>query len=171
MSNIIKIQANAHGYMGKSVTLLSAYDCSKRVLLVSSLAKGVQRQRMKGFVCVSTDRSDEHDSLFSEDHFQEAIGAYLELEATESGSGKSLVFSADTQKTSPRSVIEQDGYDENGRKVRVADGVTCEQVAVLATCWLAMRQQPVSAVLGMFEQLNTISGLQNRYGRGSLITI
>ena len=131
---IQKIQTTIVGYDGKAITLFSAYDSESMILIVSAVVP-YRRERVKDCLVITNDPKIDRDSLFTESDLKPAITAFFNLKGGVSLDGKSsrLVFSDKAAMCSPVSAIEKDGIDEGGVKYRINEGVTCSQIAVLAT--------------------------------------
>ena len=51
------------------------------------------------------------------------------------------------KRASPESAIEKDGLDSNGPRFRIAEGVTCGQIAALATCLYVLSVEKVERAI------------------------
>jgi hypothetical protein len=82
-----------------------------------------------------------------------AIAAFYSLKSGFASDGKTarLAFAERAKRASPESVIEKDGLDESGPKFRIAEGVTCGQIAALATCLYASKYSTVDRVIKMAD--------------------
>lgn len=163
MSKPVLIQANSAGYAGKPCTVLSAFDPETGIIKIRKLAS-FQKSRVEGCLVVAFDNKGECDALMTGDDFQDGVNAFLEAYNTNKGNGKLLEFSPGTERASPASVIEVGEYTETGAKVRIDHGVTCEQMGVVATCWVARNQSAVHDCFEMFDQLSA-------FQRGKSFTI
>lgn len=154
---MIQIQATFAGYSGGATTLFSAYDPASRVLVIARDA-GYREERRAGCVVLTNIDGIPCDSRFDGDKLREAISAYYALRngIAADKQGARLMFDTSVMRSSPEAVIERDGIDDNGPKYRIADGITCAQMAVLATCQHALRADEVERVVTMakrFERL------------------
>jgi hypothetical protein len=132
---MIQIQATFSGYGARPCTLFSAYDPASRIVVVSAEVDYRPARRAQCLV-ITNDPQLERDRLFSEADLGGAIRAFYALKsgmARDSTSAR-LLFGERAQRANPEAVIERDGYDAHGARYRVAEGVSCAQVAALATC-------------------------------------
>ena len=74
------------------------------------------------------------------------------------------MFSERAARSNPEQSIEKDGMDSSGPRFRISEGVTCGQMAALATCLHASRSGTIEQALNMFDALNALSS-------GEIITI
>ncbi len=154
---MIQMQATFSGYGGGATTIFSAYDPASRVLVVARDA-GYREARRKGCVVLTNIDGIPSDWRFDGDKLRDAIGAYYALRngvATD-GKGARLVYDPSVMRANPEAMIERDGIDDRGPKYRIADGITCAQMAVLATCQHALKSDDVERVVNMaarFERL------------------
>ena len=154
---MIQMQATFAGYGGGATTIFSAYDPASRVLVIARDA-GYREERRKGCVVLTNIDGIARDWRFDGDDLRGAIAAYYALKngVAADRKGARLVFDASTMRANPEAVIERDGIDDKGPKYRIADGITCAQMAVLATCQHALRSDDVESVVKMakrFERL------------------
>lgn len=140
------------GSAGGAETILAGYDLDSGVLLVDgarSEEPGTVAARDDDSVVVTNDVAlVDHDQLFLEDQFREAITAYFSLQA----SGQLEIDTA-LMRHSPAGKIEPDGVDEKGRKFRVAPDISNGQLAIIALCWLALRQRNVATQIDAFDEM------------------
>lgn len=163
---MIPIQATVVGFTGRPCTLFSGYDPDSGVLAVSVEAE-YRRERRDGCVIITNDPDMARDVLFTEDHLRDAISAFYALQGGVATDGKStrLGFADKAGRANPSSAIEKDGLDERGPKYRLAEGISCAQVATLATAWYAVhRAGAVQRTLQMAETLATLA-------QGGILTI
>lgn len=154
---MIQIQATFAGYGGGATTLFSAYDPTSRVLVVAKDA-GYRVERRPGCVVLTNIDGIPYDSMFDVSQLREAIDAYYALRngVAADTKGARLVFDSSVMRANPEAVIERDGIDDRGPKYRVADNITCVQLAVLATCQQAMKADAVERTVNLakrFERL------------------
>lgn len=152
MSDPVMIQANSTGYSGKSCTVLSVFNPETGVLIIKKLVS-LQKERVKGCLVVAFDSAHDCDAVMTPDDFSDAVQAFLMASTTDRGAGKLLTFDQGTERASPASVIEVGEYQESGARVRVDAGLTCEQMGVVATCWMARNQIAVEDCFDFFDQL------------------
>lgn len=155
MSEYVKIQANVSGYHGKGVTVLSVYAPSSGVLRIAKIVEK-KRDRVPGSVVVSTDPSDDFDTLMKQESFADAIRAYFELERSESGGASRLTYANEATRANPNSSLQVVGYEETGPKTQVSSDITNERVAVLATCLVAKSQRSLGGMARMADALATL---------------
>lgn len=162
---MIQMQATFAGYGGGATTLFSAYDPASRVLVVAKDA-GYRAQRRPGCVVLTNIDGIPCDSRFDVDALREAIAAYYALRhgVAADGRGARLVFDSTVLRASPEAVIERDGIDDRGPKYRIADNITCVQMAALATCLHALRADDV-------ERAVTLARRFERLALGEVLTI
>lgn len=152
---MIPIQTTIVGYAGKPITLFSAYDENSKVLVIS-VESDYWREPRDGCLVVTNDLNIARDILFTEDNLLDAVTAFFAMYNGMAVDGRSnrLTFSERATRSNPVQSIEKDGIDTNGQKYRIAESVTCAQVATLATCHYAhTRAGAVNASLDMFDQL------------------
>lgn len=159
---MIKIQANITGF-GKPATVFAMYDEKSRILLVSTIAKDYQRERLNDCLLITNDLTIERDALFSQDDFKLGIAAFFEFEGSFATDGKTtrLIYQDDAQRAKP--TIEKDGIDENGYKYRVSEDAKSEQIAVLAICLFCHnRLHAIDNAMDMFDELNDFNSGSNK---------
>jgi hypothetical protein len=162
---VIQIQATFTGYGGRPCSLFSAYDPEARVLAVGAEAD-YRTERRSGCVVLTNIPDIPRDGLFSDAELLASIRAFYALKAGVAADGKSprLVFGERAARANPEQSIERDGIDASGPKYRISEGVTCGQVAALATCLHAMRSDTVERAVTMAEELRRLS-------MGAILTI
>jgi hypothetical protein len=74
------------------------------------------------------------------------------------------VFGDRANRANPGPAIEQDGIEPSGPKYRINAGVTCAQVATLATCLYAVRSDAVERAVQMVESFRHLAS-------GGILTI
>jgi len=162
---MIKIQATFSGYGGRPCTLFSAIDPETNVLVIS-VEVDYQPSRRDDCIVITNVTNIPRDSLFSESDMSPAISAFYSLKAgvaTDNASPR-LVISDRAARANPESSIEKDGIDGTGARYRIADGVTCSQIAALATCLYASNAGTIESAVAMMEDLESLM-------RGDVITI
>ena len=159
------IQTSISGYGGSPCTLFSTYDEEKRIAVIAVEAE-YRADRRAGCLVVTNDLHIERDELFKDEHIKPAIKSYFDLKGGVAADGQStrLVFSDRAIRSAPESIIERDGYDENGPRYRVADGVGCAHIAALATCYHIMRSE-------MAERSVKLAQSFKRLGMGEILTV
>lgn len=150
---LTKVQANVGGFMGKPCTVLSMYDPQTGVLKVSKIVS-YQQARVEGCLVVSTDNRGDSDVHMQPESMGDAVKAFLRMLNSDTGAGRCLLFSSGTERANPKSAVDVDGYDDSGQVVRINPDVTCEHVAVMASCWAVQTQNAVGDCLSMFDQLH-----------------
>ena len=162
---MVKIQATIVGYGGKPCTLFSAYDPESRVLAVTAEAS-YRTDRRDDCMVVTNDPDLDRDQLYSERDLKGAIAAFYELKAGIAADLKSarVVFADRAARTNPEQSIERDGYDVSGPRYRIAEGVTCGQIAALATCLYASRCDTIERAVEASDLFNSLS-------HGAVVTI
>lgn len=162
---MIKIQSTITGYGGRSCSLFSAFDSDTKVLIVSAEAE-YRPSRRDGCIVLTNDHDIDRDSLFSDSYLRESIGAYFTLKSGYAADGKSsrLAFSDRAARSNPEQSIEKDGIDSGGPRFRISEGVTCGQIAALATCLYAIRSDTVERTVKMAESFRFLT-------RGGILTI
>ncbi|PTQ86871.1 hypothetical protein [Nitrosomonas ureae] len=162
---MIQIQATFAGYGGRACTLFSAMDTETNILVVAAEAD-YRTERRAGCVVLTNDPDIPRDSLFEDLDLKPAISAFYTLKSGIAADGKSsrLVISDRAARSNPEPSIEKDGIDNSGPVFRIADGVTCGQIAALATCLYAIRAGTIESTVSMSEELLALS-------RGQIITI
>lgn len=167
---MIPIQASISGYGGKAATLYSAYAEDTGVLVISREVT-FNRNRHKSCLVITNEPDIERDALFSNEDIAEAIVAYYALLSGVANDDKSnrLVIGDQAQRANPDSVLEKDGADTRGPKYRVSDGITCLQMAALATCWYAYRKAGTAS--RVFDMMDSIYEAQVAIMQGKIISI
>lgn len=162
---MIQIQATFSGYGGRPCTLFSAIETETNILVIAAEAD-YRTERRDGCVVLTNDPGLPRDSLFEDMEIKQAISAFYSFKSGIASDGKSsrLVISDRAARANPEASIEKDGIDSSGPVFRVADGVTCSQIAALATCLYAIRAGVIESTVNMSEQLLALS-------RGQIITI
>lgn len=154
---MIQIQATVSGFGGGATTLFSAYDPAARLLVIAKDA-GYREERRPGCVVLTNIDGIPRDSMFDVSEFRGAVEAYYALkQGVSKTGGPRLVFDSGVSRTNPDSAVERDGVDERGPKYRIADTITCAQVAVLATCEYAMRAEAIDATVNMARRFERIA--------------
>lgn len=162
---MIQIQATFIGYGGRACSLFSAIDEDSNVLVVSAEVE-YRTTRRDGCIVITNNHDIPHDSFFSDSDIKDAISAFYLLKtglATDNNSPR-LVFSERAARSNPEQSIEKDGIDYNGPRFRISEGVTCGQIAALATCLHASRANTIRDTLNMADTLASLSS-------GRIITI
>lgn len=162
---MIHIQATIKGYGGKAATLFSAYDEAKKVLVLS-VETDYRTERRAGCMVLTNDPEISRNSLFSDADLMPAIAAFFSLEGSTAADGKSprMIFAERAKRSNPKSSIERDGLDASGPRFRVAEGVTCGQVAALAACLYTLKSGAVERAIDMSSAFRTLA-------RGGILTI
>lgn len=162
---MIQIQATFTGYGGQPCSLFSAYDPESRVLVVSAEAP-YRTERREGCTVLTNVPDITRDKLFADADLLPAITAFLALKNGVAADGKAprLVFGDRANRANPGQAIEQDGIETSGPKFRINAGVTCAQVAALATCLYAVRSDTVERTVQMAEAFRHLAG-------GGILTI
>lgn len=155
--SMIQIQATFTGFGGQPCSLFSAYDSDVRVLVVSAEV-AYRADRRKGCIVLTNVADLDRDALFTDADLMPAIAAFHSLRTGVASDGQSarLAFSERASRSNPEQAIERDGIDINGPKYRVSDGITCGQVAALATCLYATRCGTMESVVEMAETLRCL---------------
>lgn len=162
---MIQIQATFTGYGGQPCSLFSAYDPETRVLVVSAEA-AYRAERRDGCTVLTNVPDISRDKLFTDADLLPSITAFHALKNGVAGDGVAarLVFGNRANRANPGSAIEQDGIETSGPKYRINAGVTCAQVAALATCLYAVRSDTVERTVQMAEAFRRLAG-------GGILTI
>ena len=158
---MIPIQTTITGYSGKPCTLFSAYDEEGDVLVVTVEAD-YRRERRENCMVITNDDKLERDYLFKEETLQAAIEAFFSLYGGMAADSKSsrLVFNDKAMRSNPSKSIEKDGVDVRGQKYRLAETISCAEIAALATCWYAdNRPMLVNNVLSMADRIISIEAM------------
>lgn len=155
MAKEVKLQVYIGGMAkqgGGAEMLLGVLDVSLGVLLIDRAATspaGEPEQRRKDHVlCSNNPACDDRDALFRESDMRQAVDDYMRF----SGRGL-LALDGKVERHNPATKIEPDGLDERGRKYRFAPDISDGQVAVIAMCWLAARQQTIVGAQSHFDDL------------------
>lgn len=165
---MIKIQCSIIGFDNHPATVFSVYEPESKVLAVARI-EAYQRKRQKGFMVITNDTGIDRDSLFTEQDLKPAINAYFSMIGGVAIDGKSsrLKFSDTAVRSTP--TIEKDGVDESGTKYRISEGVTCSQIAVLATSlYCGTRAESIESALNFMDDLAV--DLSN-FGVGDILSI
>lgn len=162
---MIQIQATFSGYGGAPCSLFSAYDPQSRVLVVSAEAP-YRAERREGCTVLTNVPDISRDKLFTDADLLPAIAAFHALKNGVASDGKAsrLVFGERANRANPAASIEQDGIETSGPKYRINAGVTCAQMAALATCLYAVRSDTVERTVRLAEDFRHLSG-------GGILTI
>lgn len=162
---MIQIQATFTGYGGQPCSLFSAYDPEARVLVVSIEAP-YRAERREGCVVLTNVPDITRDKLFSDEDILPAITAFQSLKngVAADGTAARLVFGERANRANPTASIEQDGIETSGPKYRINSGVTCAQMAALATCLYAVRSDTVERTVRMAEAFRHLAS-------GGILTI
>lgn len=159
---MIQIQATIVGYGGKACSLFSVFDPESRVLVFGAEVE-YRATRRDGCVVLTNDPEIPRDALFSDADLRSAIAAFFSLKSGVASDGKSsrLAFSDRAARANPEQSIEKDGIDAGGPRFRIAEGVTCGQIAALATCLHATRVDTVERTVKMAESFRflTLGGI------------
>lgn len=149
---MIQVQATISGYGGKACTLFSAYDSDTQVLVVGAEAE-YRRDRREGCIVLTNENDIQRESLFTDDDLLPAIVAFYALKSGFASDGKTtrIAFAERAKRASPESAIEKDGIDASGPKFRIAEGVSCGQIAALATCLYAVRCRAIERAVQMAD--------------------
>lgn len=173
MSDFSELQATITGMSQNGAgaeTVFGMFDHETGVLLLDGCRTekpGVKAQRGGDSAVVINDpRLGDYDVVLEEDHIRDAIGAYFSIQ-----SSGLLKLTREVERHAPQSAIEHDGIDDKGTKYRVSPSITNGQMAVIALCWLAKRQDSVEAQLGGFDELPGLDvltiGLPTEYRAGT----
>lgn len=147
--NPIPVQCNISGFSGPPCTLLSVYDPATGALLAHKI-EAYNTARIDGCLVVGTDLRTDLDAHFTAEMLGEAITAFEAVSAR-------LTYGTDAMRAKPDGAYETDGYDENGPKRRIADGISNAKIAVLATCWGIAKQDNTIAAARFMEQVSSIN--------------
>jgi len=150
-----KIQANISGFANSACTLYSALDHSSGIVFVSTL-KPLQPIRQADCLLVVSDPQAERDVLFSAHCLSEAIDAWQQLKNTvaKDGTPTRLHLGHQVQRANPQAAIEHDGWEANGPRWRINATVNNAQMAVLATCLLAVKHNAIESILSTAHNTN-----------------
>lgn len=162
---MIQIQATITGYGGRACSLFSAFDTDAKVLIVGAEAE-YRTQRRDNCIVLTNDPEIQRDSLFSDADLRNAISAFFSMKSGVAADGKSsrIAFSERAARANPEQSIEKDGIDAGGPRFRIAEGVTCGQIAALATCLHALRADTVERTVKMAESFKFLA-------HGGILTI
>lgn len=162
---IQQIQATITGYGGRACTLFSALNSDTKVLIFGAEAD-FKPDRRAGCIVLTNDPAIQRDSLFQESDLKAAITAFFALKSGYAADNKSprMAFSERAARANPEQSIEKDGMDSTGPRYRIADGVSCSQMAALVTCLYASRADTVSVAVKMAHTFR-------HFGHGGIITI
>jgi len=156
---MLKIQSTFVGYGGSSCSLFSLYD-NENGLLVFSVQAEYRAERRDGCAVITNDPRIDRDRLFADDDIKVSLSAYYQLKSGVSVDGKSarLTYSDSGRAAmaNPESSIEKDGIDVGGPRFRIADSVTCGQMAALATCLYAIDSDVVDRAVSMADELQRL---------------
>lgn len=163
--SMIQVQATFTGFGGQPCSLFSAYDPAARVLVVGAEA-AYRAERRDGCIVLTNVPDIARDGLFTDSELMPAIAAFYALRAGVAADGKSarLVFADRAARANPDQSIERDGIDTSGPKYRVSEGITCGQIAALATCLHAIRSDTVERTVKLAESFRDLLG-------GGILTI
>lgn len=165
---ILPIQASVQGYGGKPATVYSVLDTDAGVLVIDVLA-AFRRERLGEAALLTNDPAiADRDAWFTDKDFAAAVGAYFGFKhgvATD-GASPALVFGERAARANPIAVVEHDGFDVQGIRYRLAEGVENAHVAVLATCRYAREATGQEQAVGMMAAMAANPLLQ-----GGLLTI
>ena len=155
---MIQIQATFTGYSGRACTLFSAFDSKAKVLIIGAEVDYWTRRKGDGIV-ITNDPDIPRDSLFADSDLRSAIAAFFSLKSGFAADGKSprIAFSERAARANPDQSIEKDGIDAGGPRFRVAEGVTCGQIAALATCLYAVRSDSIERAVSMAESFKFLA--------------
>lgn len=152
MTNAIKsqlIQATMVGYAGAKnggATVYALLDLTHNTLHIHE-QKPRAEARFKTAAVISNDTAlAQCDFLFKDADIKAAVAAYFYYHH----SGR-LTFSDSTAGTRPN--IETHALTESGFDVRIYDGITCAQMAVLAACLQAQKSHEIARTLDAFDNL------------------
>ncbi|CAN5296384.1 hypothetical protein BH10PSE16_BH10PSE16_00920 [soil metagenome] len=162
---MIQIQATFKGYSGKACSLFSAYDLDKKVLIVGA-ESDYRTDRRAGCIVLTNDLEVSREVLFKDEDLIPAIAAFYTLKSSVAADGASprMHFAERAKRASPESAIEKDGLDANGPRFRIAEGVTCGQVAALATCLYVIHSSTVDRAIELASSFRVLA-------RGGILTI
>lgn len=163
---MIPIQANSVGFSGRPATLYSAYDGGAMVLAIA-VSADFSSERYKGSVLITNSSNAERDALFTDKDIKDAVEAYYALKTGVAADGKStrLTFGDRAANADPGSAIERDGVDSSGFKYRIAETISCAQVAALMACWYVIKKADVAqSVFSMADSLRNMSEKLNAGG-------
>ncbi|SER35668.1 MULTISPECIES: hypothetical protein [Pseudomonas] len=142
-----KIQVSIGGYQGRPVTLLCALDDSTNVLTIAAESP-ILTERKEGFAVVTNQDTDSFDMKFTDDLIRDAITSYYARSSQET-----LAVLDALARFSPDNAITKDSFDERGPRYRISPDIQNGQLAILAACAFADRQQPMNAITSMASEL------------------
>ena len=144
------IQATMVGYAGAKnggATVYALLDLIHNTLHIHE-QKPRAETRFKTAAVISNDTAlAQCDFLFKDKDIKAAVDAYFYYQ----NSGR-LTFSDSTAGTRPN--IETHALTESGFDVRIYDGITCAQMAVLAACLQAQASHEIVRTLDAFQKIN-----------------
>ncbi len=144
------IQATMVGYASAKnggATVYALLDLTRNTLHIHE-QKPRAEQRFKTAAVISNDSAlAQCDFLFKDADIKAAVDAYFYYHH----SGR-LTFSDSTAGTRPN--IETHALTQSGFDVRIYDGITCAQMAVLASCLQAQTSHEIARTLQALEDMN-----------------
>lgn len=159
MAERIWMKACITGFSAQPCTLIAAYDSESSILAFTSLKDTIDATRKSGMLIVTNmSRMADYDSLFTAELFGEAIEAYHGLQSC------CHYGAEETKRANPDGVIETDGYDENGPKIKISESISNQKVAALAICWLVAGQNATIAAQDIGDEIT-------RFLNGGALTI
>jgi len=163
------IQATFSGYAGTPCSLFSAYDTDSRILVVAAQSEYHTERRNDCLILTNVPELD-RDALFTMSDIPDAIAAYFALKSGVAANGKKtrLEFRSRAERANPAAAIEPDGLTESGPRYRLSEGITCAQMAALATCRYAIRANVIEDALTMAREYED---LIDRVMAGEIVTI
>lgn len=162
---MIQIQATFKGYGGKACSLFSAFDPDKKVLIVGA-ESDYRSDRRHGCVVLTNDLEISREVLFKDSDLITAIAAFFTLKSSLAADGSSprMHFAERAKRANPESAIDKDGLDASGMRFKIAEGVTCGQVAALATCLYVMSAGTVNRAIEIASSFRVLA-------RGGILTV
>lgn len=146
----MNIQAIFKGYAGDGVTVYSKW--TNGILVVNKIVD-YRPDRYKDCLIIADADVPERESLFTDEHVSDAIGAYMHMKAC----GELDIGDA-AARGNPEYWV-QDADTNNGlRRFMVKPQVENAVVAVLATCWQVKRTKAITKSLSMMDALLTQRG-------------
>lgn len=155
----ISLQATIGGLSANSTeagrTLFGALDTAVGLLMIDmerEVVPGTPERRLPGCaVLTNNPRAPDYDAMFTDEDIRDAINDYYGF------TGRGLLsLQPAVARFDPASAIEPDGIDERGRKYRIGQSMTNGQMAVIAMCWLAMRQESMALQGDYFRDLQEL---------------
>jgi hypothetical protein len=146
----VKIQASFVGYTGKPCTVLATLAEDGGAIYVAKIVD-YRPERFQDSLVISNMALDAVEMQFSESDLGEAIAAFMQAK-----NGELINFSTEAQQADPSGAIEQDGVNETGRKMRIANDIKNHQVAALAICLYATKARTNGDVMKMMDELLTL---------------